>query len=178
MRYTINLATRTCLDHRMLNRLAFCAIALLVLLAGWNVSRVASNLGEQSRLNVEISAIQSKLGTRPGGISETDFSRQKARIRFYNEIIERKSVNWLNLLELFENVTPEGVSISSLSPGKGHEEWKLDGVARSFKVVQHYLEKLESSNNFSDVLLLSHQNMAAGEKKRGVQFSISCKVAN
>lgn len=178
MRFTINLATRTYLDHRLLNRLGYGAIALLLVIAGWNVSRVSSNMGELSRLNTEIAAIQSRLGTKASGISETEISRQKTRIRFYNGIIERKSANWLNLLELFENATPEGISLSSLTQGKNREEWKLDGRARSFKTVQQYLEKLEASKNFSDVLLLSHQNMTAGEGVRGVQFTISCKVLN
>lgn len=178
MRFTINLATRTYLDHRLLNRVAYCAIAVLIVMAGWNVNRVSSNMGEQSRLSAEIAAIQSRLGTKPGDISEKEFSRQKARISFYNEIIERKSTDWLNLLELFENATPEGISLASLSPGKNQEEWKLEGRARSFKAVQQYLEKLEASKNFSNVLLLSHQNMTTGENVRGVQFTISCKVVN
>lgn len=178
MRFTINLATRTCLDHRLLNRIAYCTITVLCVTTGWNASRISSNMGEQSRLNAEIATIESRLGTKPNGISESDFNRQKSRIRFYNEIIERKGVNWINLLEKFEMVTPEGISLSSLSPGKGHEEWKLDGRARSFKIVQQYLEKLEASKNFTNILLLSHQNVAAGEKGRGVQFSISCKVVN
>lgn len=178
MRFTINLATRTYLDHRLLNRLAFCSIAVLLVIAGWNVSRVSSNMGEQSRLNAEIAALQGRLTAKPSGVSEADISRQKVRIRFYNDIIVRKSTNWLSLLELFENATPEGISLSSLTPDKSKEEWKLEGRARSFKVVQHYLEKLETSKNFSNVLLLSHQNMAAGEKVRGVQFTISCKVMN
>lgn len=176
MRFTINLATRTYLDHRVINRLAYCAIAVLVILGVWNVSRVSSNIGEQSRLNTEISAIQSKLGSKPNGISEADFSRQKSRIRFYNEIIERKSTNWLNLLEFFELATPEGLALSVLTPDKNQGEWKLEGRARSFKVVQQYLERLEASKNFSNVMLLSHQNMVIGEKGLGVQFSISCKV--
>lgn len=178
MRYTINLATRVHLDHSLLGRLGIGAITVLVVVSVWNISRVTANIGEQSRLSAEISAIQSKLGTKPNGISEADFSRQKSRIRFYNEIIERKSVNWVNLLELFEKVTPEGVSLSSLSPGKNQEEWKLEGRARSFKAVQQYLERLEGASTFSNILLLSHQNMAAGEKIRGVQFTISCKVMN
>lgn len=178
MRFTINLATRIYLDHRLLNRLGFCVIALLLVIAGWNVNRVSSHLGEQSRLKAEIAALQSRLGTGAGGIPETEISRQKTRIRFYNEIIGRKSTNWLNLLELFESVTPDGIALSSLTPGKNVEEWKLDGRARSFKAVQRYLEKLETSRNFSNVMLLSHQNITAGENVRGVQFSITCKVVN
>jgi type IV pilus assembly protein PilN len=178
MRYTINLATRTYLDHRLINRLAFCAIILLLVVAGWNVSRVASNAGELSRLHSEIDTIQSRLDAKPGNITDAEFNHQKARVRFYNEIIDRKSTNWLNFLELFESVTPEGISLSALTPGKKSGEWALSGSARSFKSVQHYLEKMEGSKIFSDVLLLSHQNIAAGEFNRGVQFSISCKVVN
>lgn len=178
MRYTINLATRTYLDHRLINRVVFCAIVLLLVIAGWNVSRVASNVGELNRLNSEINTIQSRLDAKPGNVSEAEFNRQTVRIRFYNEIIERKSTNWLNFLELFESVTPEGISLSALTPGKKSGEWTLSGNAKSFKAVQHYLEKIEGSKNFSDVLLLSHHNIAAGEISRGVQFTISCKVLN
>lgn len=176
MRFTINLATRAFLDHRMLNRLAFGAIAVLVVITGWNISRVSSNRGEQMRLSDEIAASREKLGTMPSGVSEADISRQKSRIRFYNEIIERKSINWLKLLELFEASTPEGISLSSLSPGKSREEWQLAGRARTFKAVRQYLEKLETSKSFSQVMLVSHSNMTVGEKGRGVQFTISCKV--
>lgn len=181
MRFTINLATRTHLDHGLLNRLAFCVIAVLLVVVGWNASRLSTNMGKQSRLRAEISAIEARSGAKPGGISDADSNRQKARIRFYNEIIERKSINWLDLLELFENITPEGISLSSLSPNKNQGEWKLEGRARSFKVVQQYLEQLETSKNFSNVLLLSHKNMTQGENVRGVrgvQFEISCKVVN
>lgn len=178
MRFTINLATRTYLDHSLLNRLGYCAIAVLLAITGWNVNRVSSNMGEQTRLDAEITVIQGRLGTKPGNISENEFSRQKTSIRFYNEIIERKSLNWLSMLESIENITPEGISLSSLTQDKKLDEWKLDGHARSFKSVQHYLEKLEASKNFSNVLLLSHQNMVAGENVRGVQFSITCTVLN
>ena len=176
MRFTINLATRTYLDHRLLNRFAYFVIATMLVLTVWNVSSVSSNMGEQSRLNAEIAAIQGRLGSKTGGFSEAESARQKNRIRFYNEIIERKSINWLDLLGLIEDVTPAGIALSSLSPGKKQEELKLDGHARSFQVLQKYLEKLEASKNLTNVLLLSHQNMVAGEKERGVQFSITCKV--
>lgn len=178
MRFTINLATRTYLDHRLLNRLVFTAVALLSVLLVWNISKLSSNMGEQSRLDAEITTIQNRLGTKTGAVSEAKASRQKASIRFYNEILERKSINWLNLLELFENVTPEGISLSALTPGIKQEEWKLVGHARSFKAVQQFLEKLEVSKNFSNVMLLSHQNITPNENVHGVQFAISCKVVN
>jgi type IV pilus assembly protein PilN len=178
MRYTINLATRTYLDNRLINRIASGAIGFLLLLTIWNTINLSSNIGEQSRLKSEIATIESRLGTKPGGISEVELSRQKSRIRFFNEIIDRKSSNWLKKLELFENSTPEGIALSTLAPGKKKEAWKLDGRAQSFKKVQQYVEKLEASKSFSNVLLLSHQSVIVGEKMRGVQFTISCKVVD
>jgi type IV pilus assembly protein PilN len=176
MLFSINLATRTYLDQRLLNRVCAVAIAVLVLLLGWNVTRISWNMGEQRRLASEVKALEGSLNTRPGGVSEKDFARQQARIRFFNEIIDRKGTNWLNLLELVENATPEGISLAALTPGKKSGELKLEGRARSFAVVRQYVEKLEGSKSFSDVLLLSHQEMMVGENGRGVQFSISCRV--
>ncbi len=178
MRFTINLATRTSLDHRLLNRLAILAIAILVVVSGWNIYRLTSLVGENSRITAEIAAIESRIGSRPNGISESDFSQQKSQIRFYNEIIQRKSIDWLRILDLFESVTPEGVSVSSLSPDKEQGEWKLQGRARSFETVRNYLEKLDASKNFSNVLLLSHQTVTIGKNMRGIQFTLSCMVVN
>ncbi len=176
MRFSINLATRTYLDQRLLNRCSAIILALLIVLLGWNITRVSSNLGEQRRLAPEISTLEGGLNARPGGVSEKDFSRQKTRISFFNEIIDRKGTAWLTLLDLVENATPDGISLATLTPGKKNGELKLDGRARSFATVRQYVEKLEGSKSFSDVLLLSHQELQVGEKGRGVQFSISCKV--
>ena len=68
MRYSINLATRIYLDHRLINRLACCAIALLAVIAVWNAKNVFSNIGERSRLTAEIAAFQSKLGAKAAGV--------------------------------------------------------------------------------------------------------------
>jgi type IV pilus assembly protein PilN len=176
MRFKINLATRTYIDQRLLNRISAVVLTLLVLLLGWNVARISWNLGEQGRLVSEIKALEGSLNVRPGGVSEKDYTRQQARIRFFNEVIDRKGTDWINMLDLVENSTPEGISIASLTPGKNRGELKLDGRARSFATVRKYVEKLEGTKSFSDVLLLSHQEITVGENGRGVLFTISCKV--
>jgi len=176
MRFSINLTTRTYLDHRLLNRICAVVVAVLILFLGWNITRISWNIGDQRRVVSEIRMLEGSLDIRPGGVSEKDYARQQAKIRFFNEIIYRKGTGWLNLLDLVENATPEGISLSALTPGKTRGELKLDGHARSFAAVRQYIEKLEGAKSFSDVLLLSHQEMMAGEKGRGVQFSISCRV--
>jgi type IV pilus assembly protein PilN len=176
MRFSINLATRIYLDQRLLNQVCVVVLTLLVLMLGWNITRISWNLGEQRKLASEVNTLEGGLNIRPGGVTEKDFSRQKTRISFFNEIINRKGTAWINLLDVVESVTPEGIALAALTPGKKPGELKLDGRARSFATVRQYLEKLEGSKSFSDVLLLSHQELQFGEKGRGVQFSISCKV--
>ena len=176
MRFTINLATRTYLDNRLLNQVCWGGIALLVLLLGWNVTRASWNQGELCRLNDEIVALESRFNKKPGDVSEKDFARQQAQIRFYNEIAGGRSVNWMHQLAMIEDVTPDGIAISAIAPGKDKGELKLEGRARSFATVRRYLEKLEESENFTNVLLLSHQELLIGETGRGVQFTISCRV--
>lgn len=176
MRFTVNLATRTYLNHRLINQISAVVITLLILFLGWNITRISWNLGEQSRLVSEVKSLGESLNIRPDGVSEKDYNRQQSRIRFFNEVIDHKGVRWLNLLDLVENATPEGISLSVLKPGKKDGEFKLEGHARTFAVVRKYVEKLEEAKAFSNVLLLSHQEITVGENGRGVQFSISCMV--
>ena len=66
--------------------------------------------------------------------------------------------------------------MSAIAPGKEKGELKLEGRARSFATVRRYLEKLEGSDDFTSVLLLSHQEIMVGETGRGVQFVITCRA--
>lgn len=175
MRFTLNLATRTYLDHRLINRILISTLVLLLALLVWNTSRLANNLGELDRLGADIASYEGRLNRRPSGVSEKDFSRQQASIRFYNGILERKSYDWLGMLDQLELVTPEGISLSSLAPDSKTGEFKISGWASSFDKVQVYLDRLEDSPAFRDILLLSHGPLALGEKTRGLLFQLSCR---
>ena len=177
MRFTINIATRTHIDRRMVDRAGYAVVALLLVLLAWNISRASWNLGELRRLKTDNVSYESRLNSRPSGVSEKDFTRLLTDIKFYNEIIGRKSFNWLGLLEQLEGATPEGIALSQLQPNRKTGELKIEGHARSFAQVRSYIERLEDSKAYTSILLLSHSNIAVGEKTKGVNFSISCKAA-
>jgi len=176
MRFTLNLATKTYIDQRLVNRVVVVSLVLLLALLVWNVSRFARNMGELDRLAAENAAFEGRLNSRPTGVSEKEYNLLLASIRFYNGVIERKAFSWLALLEQLENSTPEGIALSSFAPEKNSGEFKIEGRAKSFANVKSYLEKMEDSHDFKDILLLSHSDVAFGEKSRGVQFTISCRV--
>ncbi len=175
MRYRVNLATRVYPDHRLINRFTYGSLVLLTALAAFGGYRIFVSNEILSRLTDDVAVLQGKSGAKVAGVSEADVSRQRSRIIFYNAIIDRKNTNWLAVLDMFEQLTPEGISLSRLSPEKDGE-FKLEGRARSFRAVRQYLEQLDSSKRFSEVLLLSHSNITDDGVLAGVQFSITCKA--
>jgi type IV pilus assembly protein PilN len=177
MRFTINIATRAHIDRKLVNRAGYAVLALLLVLLVWNISRTFWSLGELRRLQADNISFGNRLNSRPSGVSEKDFTRLLADIRFYNEIIGRKSYNWLGLLDQLEAVTPEGIALTAVGPDRIKGELKIEGHARSFALIRSYLEKLEDSKAYTSILLLSHSNVAVGEKNKGVNFAISCKAA-
>ena len=177
MRFTINIATRTYLDRRLVNRAGYAVLALLLILLAWNIKRTFWNLGELRRLQSDNASYENRLNSRPSGVSEKDFTRLLADIKFFNEILGRKSFNWLGFLDQLEGASPEGIALSALAPDRKTGELKIEGHARSFAQVRSYIEKLEDSKAYTSILLLSHTNMMVGEKTKGVNFVISCKAA-
>lgn len=176
MRFNINLATRTIYDHRLVSRLCTVTIVVLSALLVLNVFRFSWNLGEMRRLDAEISAAEKRLQSAPPGISEQEHAAVRQGATFFNEIIMRKTYGWLAFLEELENVTPEGVSLTLLSPDKADGIIKIEGLARNFRALESFLEMLEDSGYFHEVLLLSHKNEDLWEQAKGLRFSISCKV--
>lgn len=176
MRFTINIATRTYLDYRRVNRYCVAGIVILLALLAWNINRMSCNFGELRSLKAESAILEGRLGSRSAGVSEKEYTRMQASIRFYNGVIERKSYAWLGLLEMLENITPEGIALISLATDKKSGDLRIDGRAKSFATVQTYVEKLEDSKTVTDTMLLSHNVVAAGSNAKGVLFKISCRA--
>ena len=177
MRFTINIATRTHIDRKLVDRAGYAVLALLLVLLAWNVNSTSWSFGELRRLQTDNASYEQRLNSRPAGVSEKDFTRLLGDVSFYNEIIGRKSYNWLDVLEKLEGTTPEGIALTELEPDRKSGELKIGGHARSFAQVRSYLERLEDSGSYTSILLLSHSNINVGEKDNGVQFAISCKAA-
>jgi type IV pilus assembly protein PilN len=176
MRFTINLATRKHLNHDLVNRCLAAVLLLLLLVTGWKLKQFVGNRGELERLNSGIAALQARLNSRPSSVSEQEFDRRRKNIRFFNDIIERKACGWLELLDRLESVTPRQIALTSLAPDPKSGTLKIEGVARNFGQVRSYLERLEDSKVFGDILLLSHAEQAVGEKGRALRFGISCRM--
>jgi len=173
MHFTINLATRTYINHQLVNRIfAITSVILLIMLA-WSFRSIFTGLGEINRFKADITGYESQLSARPDGVSEQDYARMQGNIRFYNNIIQRKTWDWIGLLDQLEKVTPEGIALTSFVPDPKSREIKIEGEARTFAKIRTYIEKLEESKAFRNIQLQSHQEAAAADKVRTVKFAVS-----
>lgn len=176
MRFTINLATRTYLNHDLANRCLAAVLLLLLLLSGWKLMKLSGNLGELERLNSDIAALQARLHSRPSSVSEQEFGRRQKSVRFFNDIIVHRAFGWMEVLDRLESVTPPGIALTSLAPDPRDGTMKIEGVARNFGQVRSYLEQLEDSKAFGDILLISHAEQVVGDRGHAIRFSISCRM--
>jgi len=176
MRFTINLATKRTLDQRRIDRACAVAVVVLAILLAGNILLFSWNFGEMRRIDAEAAAVKNKLARPLPSIPETEQAGIVADVTFYNDIIKRKTYGWLAVLEQLEIATPDGISLTNLTPDRGKGSMTIAGWARDFKIVAKYLVMLEDSETFSDVLLLSHKQDELWEQAKGVRFSISCQV--
>lgn len=177
MYFSINLATRTYLDRRLVNRIGAAICVVLLIMLAWNINRAASSFGELRRLRSDNSSFENRLSSRPSGVSEQEYSGLLSSIGFYNDIIRQKTFNWLGLLDKLELTTPEGIALSALTPDMKKGDIKIEGRAKNFAQLRLFLDKLEDSKDFTSILLLSNSELAVGERIKAVQFTISCKAA-
>lgn len=174
MHLKINLASRSYLNRRQFNvAVAVCALILGCLLL-INIRNVASNAGEISSVARQIGQYEGKLG---GAVPEKEYQAVLTKIKFANDIIDKKTFNWLTLLDKLETVMPDAVALTTIEPNPKTEELKLTGAAKSFKNVRQFVENLESSKDFRDVYLVSHAELKVGKNQQGINFNISCKVS-
>ncbi len=176
MRFTLNLATRLYVNNRQVN-LVFGVVggALLIVLA-LIVGVLLGQVADQRRLGAELTDINAKIKSSGKGVSDKEYKALLDRIKLTNEIIRRKSFNWVGLLNWLEQVIPDGVMLTSLEPSLKDGTLKISAVAKNFATMRKFLENLEDSSFFTDIYLLSQSELKVDETQRGVSFSITCNA--
>jgi type IV pilus assembly protein PilN len=174
MKLTINLATRRYINMRLLNGVLVTGFLLTGVLLIFQVREVANNHAELGR----IKNLSAASATRSGAtVSEAQLKALAGRIAFANTLIDKKALNWVNLLDRLEEVVPSGVSLTAIEPDQRNQQLKITGAARSFANLRSLLENMEQSKNFSEVYLLAQTEIKVGQTQSGINFSVTCKVS-
>jgi type IV pilus assembly protein PilN len=176
MEFKINLATRVYLNTRLLALCVGAAVVILLSLLTVNCITVARNIAETKTLNSQLTVMDEKFSNAGKGVSEQQYRDLLVRINFANGIIEKKAYNWQLLLDKLELVVPDGVAVSTIMPDAKTGVLKLTGVARAFGNLRTFMERLEESEFFTDVYLVSHGETKLTDKSTAVNYDITCKV--
>lgn len=177
MKLTINLATRRYINMRQLNGWLAISLFLLAALLVYQVRTIANNQVEINKIRRESAAASSGAATGAVMLSPEQMKALDAKIAFGNDLIDNKTISWITILDKLETVVPPGVALNQVQPILKEQALTITGSARSFGHLRTLLENMEQSPDFSEVYLLSQNELKIGKTQEGLGFSISCKVS-
>ena len=178
MKYSLNLATGTYVNHRRL----FAIISVLGLfLLGLLVVNSMSLIRDSSRtrqleLRLEELRGQKQDARHQGEVSAAVLAKMAQRIEFANELLVRDNYRWTTLLDQLEGHLADGISIRGLQPDYKSGILRLSGVAASITDLRNFIDNLSRSEVFTQVYLKDQRiEKTKDDLDGGVLFSIELK---
>jgi Tfp pilus assembly protein PilN len=173
MRPRLNLATAPLENQRRFLAAALAvglpALVLFVVLgarvvAEWRAT--GERRAEISRLEGDIQRYKQQRSELVQFFESPDTRRVMERAAFLNGMIDQRSFPWTKIFLDLERELPIGVRIVSLAPHliSGHVELKMVVGAQSDKGKLEFLKTLESSPEFSKLLVVSEQHPTRSEE--------------
>jgi hypothetical protein len=170
----LNLATKVYVDFRKVNMVLFAVVSLVVVWCVYGFYTLVLNYTEIQQLTEYKTKSFAK--TSGGKVSDAEFNRLMAEIKFANSILDKRRYDWLTQLDNLEGVVPDGVSLNAITPGEKSDLIRLAATARNFAAVRKFIENLEGSSKFADVFLADLKFIKEGTLNKGISFSVTCKA--
>jgi type IV pilus assembly protein PilN len=167
-----NLATRPFYNERAVHTWLLVVAALVVLATLFNVTRVLRYSRSDTQLAGEATRDESRAGdlrTQAARLRasvdprQIDFASNEARMA--NDLIDRRTFSWTELLNRFETALPDDVRITSVRPQIDKQRGivlNIAVVARTNDDVQAFIDRLHSTNAFPQVLAIEEHADEAG----------------
>jgi hypothetical protein len=86
-------------------------------------------------------------------------------------VLAQLNLPWDALFRELEAAAVDGVSLLAIQPEPGAAQVRIGGEARTYDAALAYVARLESSERFANVFLLSHE-VRTGAPQRPVVFSL------
>ncbi len=175
MQFKINLATRTYINKKKVNSAIVASVIVLLFLFLVQVKIYSRNAGEISRISSLTTADKAVFKKNVPEFTDKDYVKLTDNIKFCNSLIEKKTYDWVGLLNRLESVVPEGLTLTSLEPDSEEHTIKLTGNSLTFGVMSHFIQNLEASDFFSNVYLHKQDEKETKDKQNLLSFTITCK---
>jgi Tfp pilus assembly protein PilN len=137
-------------------------IALLVAAATvFNVTRVLKYSRSDTQLATQATRDEDRAAdlrrqatTLRATVDPRQIEFASAEARQANELIDRRTFSWTELLNRFETTLPDDVRVAAMKPSvdkDGDVRLTINVVARSFEDIEKFMENLDSTGAFVDV---------------------------
>ena len=177
MKLSINLASRSHLNKRVVSLVLICIITLLICLLALQGNTYLKDRQLAATYQSHLDELQDQLrGKLPERLSPKEISVQQQSYKQAEALLNRDAFRWTALFDRMETLLPEGVSLRSFSPDYEKSSLALNGVAKDLKSLQALLDNLELGK-FTQIYLNSQGEVAVddgrGGKRDALSFSIS-----
>jgi Tfp pilus assembly protein PilN len=155
-----NLSTRPFYNERAIHIGLMVVAAIVVLATGYNVSRILRYSSSDTRLATQAARDEARAAdlrqeaTRlRASVDPQQVELASAGARQANDLIDRRTFSWTELLNRFETTLPDDVRIASVSPRVERDKGimlRVNVKAHSVEDVQDFMENLEATGAFKD----------------------------
>ena len=113
-------------------------------------------------------------GVNAAGFDQNTYRNLLVSIQSANELLQRDSFHWTNLLDRMESVVPRDVRILKILPNHKEMEIKLSGQSKNLKSLKRFIDNLIKSEYYDQVFL---EQQASIEETKMIRFSIRLEGA-
>jgi Tfp pilus assembly protein PilN len=172
--FDLNLSTEPFPAYRLINIALMCVLIVLAVVSVWQAvgfirySRMAHSIRSDEReIRIEAEALGKRVAELESRLDRPEATAKLNEISFLNHLIQRKNLSYTKLFGIFEEMVPENVHLTNLTPDvapDGTITLNLDVRARSIADVTMLLKRVEDSPLFENVRV-------AAEEKRDTNVS-------
>ena len=156
-----NLSTRPFYNERAVHAWLAVAAAIVLAATAFNVSRVIRYSRSDTRLATQAARDESRAADLRKEAAQLRGSVDPKQVEFAsndareaNDLIDRRTFSWTELLNRFETTLPDEVRIRSVKPRIDRDRGivlTVSVVARGVDDVQQFIENLEATGAFTTV---------------------------
>lgn len=156
-----NLSTRPFYNERGVHWALALALAAIIALTVFNVTRAVSLSARQGTLSAEaqreearVQQLNAEATKVRGSIDQKALERVIASAKEANAIIDQRTFSWTELFNHLESTLPTGVMLTSVRPHIEKDELtiELTVLGREVEQIDDFIEKLEATGAFTGVL--------------------------
>ena len=185
MKLNLNLARRPYVHRRALFASYGIVLGCLLLVLILNLNYALRLREATSKLEVRLAEMRDRFESPddnvPVDISEIQLKELAENVAFANEVLDRDAFRWTTLLNRLEDISPAGITVTSLTPDFKTREVELNGLARDVEALRRFLDRLLASDSFADTYLLSQDIQkvkdSRDQEREAVAFAMVLKGA-